>query len=592
MSEYLRSHHCAELRVEHVNQEVNLSGWVHRRRDHGGLIFIDLRDYRGQTQLVFDPQKNPTSHALAHKLRSEWVISITGKVVPRAEGMTNPKMQTGDIEVEVDVLNILSEANTPPFPICEDNKDVKEDLRLKYRYLDMRKGKILSNLRFRHQVMLNIRNFLSKHHFFEVNTPILCKSTPEGARDYLVPSRVHPGSFYALPQSPQIFKQLLMIGGLDRYFQICSCFRDEDLRADRQPEFTQIDIEMSFENVEILFALVEEMFVSLSKSCLNKTLKTPFLRMTHQDCLELYGTDKPDLRIPGHLIRIDDLARKSTFSIFIDALNAGGVVKSLKVTQGADISRKTIDQYTEFVGQFGIKGLAWFKVQEGKLQSSIAKFFDDSLQKEIIDRCELKENDLLFMVADKSSAVNQSLDHLRRHIARERNLIDSSQNAFLWVTDFPLFERDDNLELQSSHHPFTVPHPEDIHLLDSHPTKVRSVCYDLVLNGYEIASGSQRIHDSKVQEKIFQLLRLSQEDIERKFGFFVSALQYGTPPHLGIALGLDRIMMIFLNTENIRDVIAFPKTQKASDLMLEAPSFVDGPQLNELHINVHLKEKP
>lgn len=591
MSEYLRSHHCAQLRIEHLNQQVKLSGWVHRRRDHGGLIFIDLRDYHGLTQLVFDPQKNSSSHTLAHKLRSEWVISISGTVIKRAAGMTNPKMQTGEIEIEVDSLNILSEANTPPFSICEDNKEVKEDLRLKYRYLDMRKGKILSNLRLRHQVMLEVRNFLNNDHFFEVTTPILCKSTPEGARDYLVPSRIYPGNFYALPQSPQIFKQLLMIGGLDRYFQICPCFRDEDLRADRQPEFTQIDIELSFEKVEYLFSLIEKMFETLFKTCLKTTLKAPFLRMTYQDCIEFYGTDKPDLRIPMKLIRIDDLARKSTFSIFLETLNAGGIIKSLKVPQGADISRRTIDQYTDFVSQFGVKGLAWFKMQEGKLQSSIAKFFDDSLQKEIIHRCQLQENDLLFMVADQPSIVNQSLDHLRRHIARERQLIDTSQYAFLWVTDFPLFERDDNLELQSSHHPFTAPHPEDIHLLDSHPTQVRSICYDLVLNGYEIASGSQRIHDPKIQEKIFQLLRLSQEDIQRKFGFFVSALQYGTPPHLGIALGLDRIMMIFLNTENIRDVIAFPKTQKASDLMLEAPSIVDHQQLNDLHIDIHLQEK-
>ncbi|MCH9632318.1 MAG: Aspartate--tRNA(Asp/Asn) ligase [Chlamydiae bacterium] len=590
MPNYLRSHHCGELRIDHLDQKVSLSGWVHRRRDHGGLIFIDLRDHNGLTQLVFDPKDNLECHKKAHQLRSEWVITIKGVVIPRTEGMANPNMDTGAIEIEVEELDILSEADTPPFSICEEVEEVKEDLRLKYRYLDMRRGKLQRNLHMRHQVMLEVRNYLSQSGFFEVSTPILCKATPEGARDYLVPSRIYPGSFYALPQSPQIFKQLLMIGGLDKYFQICPCFRDEDLRSDRQPEFSQIDIEMSFEHIETLFKLTEKMFSSLYKKCLQKDLETPFQRLTYQQCLDDYGTDKPDLRIPMRLHNLNDIAQKSTFSIFLQALENDNTIKAMKVPQGSDISRRMIDQYTNFVAQFGVKGLAWFKVQENKLQSSIAKFFDDTLQQEIIKRCDLKDGDLLFIVADKKNVTNQALDHLRRHIAKERNLIDTSKDAFLWVTDFPLFEHDDNLELQSSHHPFTAPHPDDVHLLDTEPVKVRSQSYDLVLNGYEIASGSQRIHNPKTQEKIFSLLRLTPEEIQVKFGFFVKALTYGTPPHLGIALGLDRMMMIFLNTENIRDVVAFPKTQKASDLMLEAPAKVGEEQLRELKIDIDSKE--
>lgn len=587
MQNYLKTHHCGQLRLEHLNQEVSLSGWVHRRRDLGNLIFIDLRDHGGITQLVFDPQDNPLLHGQAHQLRAEWVINVRGQVMSRAAGMSNSKMATGDIEIIVTELHILSAAKTPPFSICEDIEEGKDDLRLKYRYLDMRRGKILNNLLMRHKVMLEVRNFLGHHGFCEVSTPILCKSTPEGARDYLVPSRVYPGHFYALPQSPQIFKQLLMVGGLHRYFQICNCFRDEDLRADRQPEFTQIDMEMSFDSIENLFAIVEEMFVKLYDRCLNKKIPTPFRRLSYQLCIENYGTDKPDLRIPIILKRMDDIATRSTFSVFLNALDNKGVIKGMRIPGGADISRKAIDQYTDFVTQFGAKGLAFFKMQDNTLQSSITKFFDTKLQREIIERFELEDGDLLFIVADQPHITNKALDHLRRHIARERNLIDHSQDAFLWVTDFPLFEYDDNMQLQSCHHPFSAPHPEDLHYLESDPIKVRALCYDLVLNGYEISSGSQRIHDSNMQHKIFSLLRLTQADIEKKFGFFIEALSYGTPPHLGMALGLDRIMMIILNTENIRDVIAFPKTQKASDLMLEAPSIIDSGQLHDLKLKIH-----
>lgn len=585
MTHKLRTHDCGALRKKDIGQKVSLSGWVHRRRDHGGLIFIDLRDYKGLTQLVFDPNIEAKSHSDAHQLRSEWVIQIEGVVISRAEGMANPNMATGDIEIKINHLTILSEAKTPPFSIC-DEEEVREELRLKYRYLDMRRGTVLENLRLRHKVMLAIRNFLSDQEFFEVSTPILTKSTPEGARDYLVPSRVHPGNFYALPQSPQMFKQLLMIGGLDRYFQICSCFRDEDLRADRQPEFTQIDIEMSFDEPETLFALIESFFQHIYSTCLNQSVGAPFKRLTYADCMEFYGTDKPDLRIPIILKRIDDLAKRSTFSVFLNQLENGGVIKGMKVPGGSDISRRKIDDYTSFVSQFGVKGLAWMKFQKGALTSSIVKFFDDELQKELIEIFELGEGDLLFFVADQEDAVNQSLDQLRRHVAKERDLIDTKRNAFLWVTDFPLFMRGDQGQLEACHHPFTAPHPEDIHLLEESPLKARSMSYDLVLNGYELASGSQRIHDSKVQEKIFSLLKLSDEEIQLKFGAFVEALRFGTPPHLGIALGLDRMLMIILQTENIKDVIAFPKTQKAADLMLEAPSNVDSIQLDELQLEI------
>lgn len=581
----MKTHHCGELRKSDIAQSITLSGWVHRRRDHGGLIFIDLRDIGGITQLVFDPNVEQKSHKLAHQLRSEWVLQVKGTVIPRSEGMQNPKMKTGDIEIKVEHLEIFSQAKTPPFSIC-DEEEVREDLKLKYRYLDLRRGPLLHNLRMRHKVMLNVRNFLSDLSFYEVTTPILSKSTPEGARDYLVPSRIHPGTFYALPQSPQMFKQLLMIGGLNRYFQICSCFRDEDLRADRQPEFSQIDIEMSFDTIENLFAIIESLFQSIYSSCVDKTIQAPFKHLSYETCMESYGTDKPDLRIPIKLHRVNDIAQRSSFSVFLDQLKMGGCIKGMRVPQGADLSRKKIDEHTQFVSQFGVKGLAWMKFQNGKLNSSIVKFFDETLQKELINLFEMEENDLLFFVADQESRVNQALDQLRRHIAKERGLIKTEQDAFLWVTDFPLFVRGDNGELEACHHPFTCPHPEDMELLDSKPHQTRSLSYDLVLNGYEIASGSQRIHDSKIQEKIFSLLKLSKSEIKEKFGSFVEALEFGTPPHLGIALGLDRMLMILLDTENIKDVIAFPKTQKASDLMLDSPSDVDLSQLNELKIDI------
>ena len=577
MFDYRRTHTCGQLRKEDISHPVTLSGWIHRRRDHGGLIFIDLRDRFGLTQLVFDPVKNPQAHSEAEKLRAEWVISVTGTV----------KLATGDIEVSVSNMNILSKAKTPPFSISDESIDVNEELRLSYRYLDIRRGDITKKLIARHKIMMMTRQFLDQQGFLEISTPILGKSTPEGARDYLVPSRVYPGSFYALPQSPQIFKQLLMVAGIDRYFQIAQCFRDEDLRADRQPEFTQIDIEMSFAKPEDLMPIIENLIQKMFKGILDIDINTPFKRLSHQVCMEKYGCDRPDLRFGMELHLLNPIAERSEFSVFLEQLRIGGIVKGFCVKNGADFSRKTIDEYTEFVGRLGIKGLAWMKRQENGLSSSIVKFFPEQLQQELIEQMKIETGDLIFIIADTPARVNQALDHLRRKIARDLKLMDPNRYEFLWVTDFPLFNwNEEDHRLQSEHHPFTSPNAEDIGLLDSDPLKVRSSGYDIVLNGYEIGGGSQRIHNSELQQKIFECLKLSPEELSSKFGFFLEALSYGTPPHLGIALGLDRIVMILTQTENIRDVIAFPKTQKASDLMMECPSRVAKEQLKELEIIV------
>ena len=590
MFDFRRTHHLGELTANNIDNTVTLSGWVNRRRDHGGLIFIDLRDRFGITQLVFNPTQNPNIHAEAEQLRSEWVISVKGTVIRRGAGMENPRMPTGEIEIAVKELEILSKSKTPPFSVSDEKIEVNEELRLKYRYLDIRRGDVSRKLVMRHQAMIAARNYLDSEGFLEVTTPILGKSTPEGARDYLVPSRVYPGSFYALPQSPQLFKQLLMVAGMDRYFQFAQCFRDEDLRADRQPEFTQIDMEMSFGTVEELFPIVEGIVGSIFKKCLNFEIPTPLIKMTYKEAMDRFGTDKPDLRFGMELKKVDDLAAKSTFSVFLDQLNNEGTIKGLCVKGGADISRKGIDEYTDFVGKLGVRGLAWMKLTDGALNSSIVKFFDADLQKELIERFEMEDGDLVFMVADRRDKTDQALDHLRRKIARNRNLIQPNTYAFLWVTDFPLFgwNAEENC-LESMHHPFTSPHFDDMHLLETNPLEVRSSGYDIVLNGYEIGGGSQRIHNGDLQEKIFKALHLTQEDIEQKFGFFVDALKYGTPPHLGLALGFDRIMMIVTDTENIRDVIAFPKTQKASDAMMECPSNVAAIQLRDLGIKTDVK---
>lgn len=585
MFDFVRTHTCGQLRKEDIGATVTLSGWVHRHRDHGGLIFVDLRDRFGLTQLVFDPEKDATLHAQAERLRSEWVVSIKGHVRSRAEGMTNPKLETGEVEILVTQMDILSQAKTPPFSISDETIEVNEELRLKYRYLDMRRGDILDKLVLRHKLMHATRNFMNNESFIEVQTPILAKSTPEGARDYLVPSRIYPGTFYALPQSPQLFKQLLMVSGLDRYYQIAPCFRDEDLRAARQPEFTQIDIEMSFSTTKELFPTIEGLVKATFKEAAGVEIATPFREMSYHTCIERYGTDKPDLRFGMELCSINDIAEASEFSVFKEQIAAGGIVKGLCVKGGADISRKGIDTYTRFVGHLGIKGLAWMKHQAEGLSSSIVKFFSEQQQQELIERMGSEEGDILFFVADTVDRTHQALDHLRRKLAQDRGLVNPNHYELLWVTDFPLFQWNaDTGRLESEHHPFTSPSLEDMHLLESDPAAARSSSYDLVLNGYEIASGSQRIHDPDLQERIFSILNVSPEEVQARFGFFVDALKYGTPPHLGIALGFDRLVMILGHTDNIRDVIAFPKTQKASDLMMSCPAPVDAEQLKELQI--------
>lgn len=591
MVEFRRTHNCNTLTKVDIGKSVTLSGWVNRRRDHGGLIFIDLRDRWGVTQLVFDPEVSVEMHTEASKLRSEWVISVQGEVTHRGTGLENPKLHTGEIEIKVSRLTILSPAKTPPFSVCDESIDVHEELRLKYRYLDIRRGEILKKLRIRHKAMVAVRNFLDQQDFTEVTTPILAKSTPEGARDYLVPSRIYPGSFYALPQSPQIFKQLLMLSGLDRYFQIATCFRDEDLRADRQPEFSQIDIEMSFDVPDTLFRMTESMLQEVFQSTIGQTIPETFEQMSYKDAIEHYGTDKPDLRFGMPLVRLDIELKNCNFSIFQQQLAEGGCIKAINLKGGADMSRRAIEDLASFVKPFGLEGLGWMKFQEGKFSSSIVKFFSHEELLAIQEKLQVEENDVLLFAAEQEGRVNQALDHLRRHLAKKRNLIKPNTYKFLWIVDFPLFQKDPETgQIVTEHHPFTSPYFEDMHLLDENPLKTRSLSYDLVLNGYELASGSQRIHNPEIQQKIFQILGHSEEDLEEKFGFFVKALQYGTPPHLGIALGFDRLVMILTQTENIRDVIAFPKTQKASDLMMQAPSRVEEKHLSELKISAESSE--
>lgn len=581
--EYRRTHTSGELTEKEIGEIVRLSGWIHRRRDHGGLIFIDLRDRYGLTQLVINPEKISD----AHKLRPEWVITVKGTVSKRAEGMQNMKLPTGAIEVNVLELAVLSQSKTPPFSVSDSDIETHEDIRLKWRYLDIRRGKIASNLIKRSAVMQTVRSFLTSHDFLELQTPILAKSTPEGARDYLVPSRIYNGHFYALPQSPQLFKQLFMVAGLDRYFQIAQCFRDEDLRADRQPEFTQIDLEMSFETPSALLALMEDMIKQVFESHTDHKVETPFPKMSHREAIENYGTDRPDIRFDMKLVTLTDIVRASSFTVFLEEIQNQGVVKGLLVKKGAELSRKQIDDIIAFVQLLGMKGLAWMKFQEGKLQSNIVKFFDEEVQSALAEAMKAEEGDLILMAAGEKGRVNLSLDHLRRKLGEDLGLIDKTKNAFLWVIDFPLFDEDPaDGRLMAVHHPFTAPLPEDIPLLDTDPLKVRSNAYDLVLNGYEIGGGSQRIHSMEVQKKIFSLLNISSEDQKARFGFFLEALEFGAPPHLGIAFGLDRLMMILCNTNNIRDVIAFPKTQKAQDLMLMCPSDVDQDQLDELAIRI------
>ncbi|WP_348663613.1 aspartate--tRNA ligase [Chlamydia vaughanii] len=579
-----RTHRCNELSPSNVGEQVRLSGWVHRYRNHGGVVFIDLRDRFGITQIVCREDEKPELHQLVDSVRSEWVLSIEGTVCRRLEGMENPNLTTGEIEVEIEKIDILSKAKNLPFSISDEHINVNEELRLEYRYLDMRRGQILDRLICRHKVMMACRQYMDEQGFTEVVTPVLGKSTPEGARDYVVPSRIYPGSFYALPQSPQLFKQILMVGGLDRYFQIATCFRDEDLRADRQPEFAQIDIEMSFATPEDLFPIIERLMVKMF-AVQGVNIELPLPRMTYQEAKDFYGTDKPDLRFGLQLRDCRSHAKEFSFSIFLDQLAQGGTIKGFCVPGGADISRKQLDVYTDFVKRYGAMGLVWIKKQENGVASNVAKFASEEVFQAMFADFGAEDNDILLLIAAPESIANQSLDHLRRLIAKERKLYDESQYNFVWITDFPLFAKEDG-KICSEHHPFTSPLASDIPLLDTDPLAVRSSSYDLVLNGYEIASGSQRIHNADLQNKIFSILELSPESIKEKFGFFIDALSFGTPPHLGIALGLDRIMMVLTGAEGIREVIAFPKTQRAADLMMNAPAEIMTSQLKELNIKV------
>ncbi|MDM8525409.1 aspartate--tRNA ligase [Desulfococcaceae bacterium HSG8] len=581
-----RTHHCWELGADDVGKEVVLMGWVQRRRDHGGVIFVDLRDKEGITQVVFDPKVEAEVHKKAHIIRNEFVLSVFGKVEKRLEGMTNPKLKTGEIEVFVTELRILNTAETPPFMI-EENADVSENIRLKYRHIDLRRPCLQKNMILRHKTGVAVRQYLNNLGFLDIETPFLTRSTPEGARDYLVPSRVNPGQFYALPQSPQIFKQLFMISGLDRYYQIVRCFRDEDLRADRQPEFTQIDIEMSFVGEEDVMKVAEGMMKSVFKEILDKDLELPFPRLTYDEAIARYGLDKPDTRFGLELKDISDIVKGSGFKVFADVVKKGGIVKALNAKGCISLSRKEIDDLTEFVSIYRAKGLAWIKVKEDAWQSPITKFFSEEEKEALRRRIEMEPGDLVFFVADQPKITNEAIGHLRNHLGKKLGLINEDEFKFAWVTHFPMFEYDETEKrYEALHHPFTAPLEEDYEQLGDDPASVKSRAYDLVLNGYEIGGGSIRIHQKELQEKIFETLNMDRPDYEEKFGFLLSALDSGAPPHGGIAFGFDRLVMLLCGQPSIRDVIAFPKTQKAACLLTNAPSETTKAQLDELSLKI------
>ena len=586
-----KTHSCGDITKARIGETVTLNGWVQRRRDLGGVLFVDLRDRTGLVQIVFNPEFSSRAHEIADRLRNEFVVAVSGQVVMRDAETVNPNLPTGDVEVRVTEIEILNGAKNPPFFI-EDGIEIDESLRLRYRYLDLRRPEMQRTLKLRSKASKVIRDFLDDQEFVEVETPILTKSTPEGARDYLVPSRVHPGEFFALPQSPQLFKQLLMVSGLERYYQIARCFRDEDLRADRQPEFTQVDIETSFLSEEQLQGMMEQLMVRLFKTTIGVDIPTPFQRITYQEAMEKYGSDKPDLRFGLELVDVCDLVANSGVKVFGSVIEKGGVVKVLNAKGCGTWSRKDIDDLGPYAARYGAKGLAWIQVKDGEFRGPIVKFMSEEEIAALRERTGAEDGDLLLFSADTRKVVYDVLGNLRLYIGRRLNLIDESVFKFAWVVDFPLLDYDeDEKRYVAAHHPFTRPKEEDLHLFDSDPGQIRAQAYDLVLNGYEVGGGSLRIYKRDVQEKMFTALGFSPEEAQEKFGFLLNAFEYGTPPHGGIALGLDRLIMLLAGRTNLRETIAFPKTASAVDLMMDAPNVVEPAQLEQLHIKSAVKKK-